>query len=60
MVLSPNRQVLVGALFFSVTGAMIAYAFRPDLTTDLEWGVGIFLVYLALFKLGVVKPYKRK
>jgi hypothetical protein len=39
---------------------MIAYAFRPDLMTDLEWGVGIFIVYLALFKLGLLKPYKRK
>jgi hypothetical protein len=60
LVLSPNRQVLVGALFFSVTGTMIAYAFRPDLMTDLEWGVGIFIVYLALFKAGVMKPYKPK
>jgi hypothetical protein len=60
LVLSPNRQALVGALFFSVCGAMIAYAFRHDLITDLEWAVGIFLAYLALYKLGVLKPYKRK
>jgi hypothetical protein len=59
LVLSPNRQALVGALFLSVFGIMIAYAVRPDLITDLEWGVGIFLAYLALFKLGVLKPYKR-
>lgn len=60
LVLPPNLQVLVGALFFSVCGIMIAYAFRPDLITDLEWGVGIFLAYVALYKLGVLKPYKRK
>jgi hypothetical protein len=60
LVLSPNRQALVGALFFSVCATMIAYAVRPDLMTDLEWGVGIFLAYLALYKLGVLKPYKRK
>jgi len=60
LVLSPNVGALVGALFFSVSGAMIAYIFRPDLITGLEWGVGIFLAYLALFKLGVLKPYKRK
>ena len=60
LVLSPNRQVLVGALFFSVCGIMIASAVRPDLVTDLEWGGGIFLAYVALYKLGVVKPYKRK
>jgi hypothetical protein len=60
LVLSPNRQALVGALFFSVCGTMIAYAARPDLITDLEWGVGIFFAYLALYKLGVLKPYKRK
>jgi hypothetical protein len=58
LVLSPNRQALVGALFFSVTGTMIAFGIRPDLTTDLAWGVGIFLTYLALYKLGVLKPYK--
>ena len=60
LVLSPNRQALVGALFFSVTGTMIAYAVRPDLITDIEWAVGIFVAVLALYKLGVVKPYKRK
>jgi hypothetical protein len=59
-VLSPNRSALIGALFFSVCGTMIAYAVRPDLITDLEWAVGIFLAYLALYKLGVLKPYKRK
>lgn len=58
LVLSPNRQALVGALFLSVTGTMIAYGVRPDLITDLEWGVGIFLAYLALYKLGLLKPYK--
>jgi hypothetical protein len=60
LVLSPNHQALVGALFFSVCGAMIAYVVRPDLFTVLEWGVGIFLAYLALYKLGVLKPYRRK
>jgi hypothetical protein len=60
LVLSPNRQALVGALFFSVCGTMIAYAVRPDLITEIEWSVGIFLAVLALYKLGVVKPYKRK
>jgi hypothetical protein len=60
LVLSPNHQALVGALFFSVCGAMIAYVVRPDLITVLEWGVGIFLAYLALYKLGVLKPYRRK
>jgi hypothetical protein len=39
---------------------MIAYVVRPDLITDLEWAVGIFLAYLALYKLGVLKPHKRK
>jgi hypothetical protein len=60
LVMPPILQLLVGALFFSVTGTMIAYAVRPDLSTDSEWGVGIFVVYLALYKLGVLKPYKRK
>jgi hypothetical protein len=60
LVLSPNHQALVGALFFSVCGTMIAYAVRPDLITDLEWFLGIVIAYLALFKLGVIKPYKRK
>jgi hypothetical protein len=60
VVLSPNLQVLVGALFFSVCGIMIAYAFRRDLITDLEWGAGIFLAYLALCKLGVLKTSGRK
>jgi hypothetical protein len=56
--LSPNGQALVGSLFFSVTGTMIAYGIRPDLTTDLAWGVGIFLAYLALYKLGLIKTSK--
>jgi hypothetical protein len=60
VVLPPIGQALVGALFFSVCGIIIAYVFRRDLITDLEWGVGIFLVWLALFKFGVVKPYKPK
>ena len=60
LVLSPNHQALVGALFFSVCGTMIAYAVRPDLITEFEWCVGIFIAYLALYKLGVLKPYKRK
>jgi hypothetical protein len=60
LVLAPNLQALVGALFFSVCGTMIAYAVRPDLILDLEWFLGIFIAYLALYKLGVLKPYKRK
>jgi hypothetical protein len=60
LVLSPNLRALVGALFFSVCGAMIASAVRHDLITDLEWAVGIFLAFLALYKLGVLKPYRRK
>jgi hypothetical protein len=60
VVLPPILQLLVGALFFSVCGTMIAHAVRPNLTTDLEWGVGIILAYLALYKLGVIKPYKPK
>jgi hypothetical protein len=60
LVLPPYLQALVGALFFSVCGTMIAYVVRPDLITDLEWAVGIFLAYLALFVSGVLKPYKRK
>lgn len=60
LVLSPNRQALVGALFFSVCATMIAGAIRPDLITDVEWGAGVFLAYLALYKVGVLKPYKPK
>lgn len=60
LVLSPNLQALVGALFFLLCATMIAYAVRPDLITDVEWGVGVFIAYLALYKLGVVKPYKPK
>lgn len=60
LVLSPNRQALVGALFFLVCAAMIAHAVRNDLITDLEWGVGIFVAYMALYKIGVIKPYKPK
>jgi hypothetical protein len=60
LVLPPNLRALVGALFFSVCGAMIASAVRHDLITDLEWAVGIFLAFLALYKLGVLKPYRRK
>jgi len=56
--LSPNRQVLVGSLFLSGTGIMIAYGIRPDLYTDLAWGVGILVVYLALYKLGLLKVSK--
>ena len=56
--LSPNGQALAGSLFFSVTGAMIAYGIRPDLTTDLAWGVGILLAYLTLYKLGLIKASK--
>ena len=56
--LSPNRQALAGSLFFSVTGTMIAFGIRPDLTTDLAWGVGIFVAYLALYKLGLMKAIK--
>ncbi|MEA2644386.1 MAG: hypothetical protein QOG08_1412, partial [Chloroflexota bacterium] len=56
--LSPNGQAVVGSLFFSVTGSMIAYVFRPDPTIDLAWGVGIFLAYLALYKLGLIKARK--
>lgn len=60
LVLSPNRQVLLAALFLSLCGTMIAYAVRPDLLTEVEWAVGIPVVYLALYKLGLLKPYKRK
>lgn len=60
LVLPPNGQALVGALFFAVCGTMIAYSVRPDLITDLGWGAGILVLYLALFKLGVLKPYKPK
>jgi len=60
LVATPNYQALMGALFFSLCGTMIAAAVRPDLLTDSEWCVGIFVVYLALFKLGVLKPYRRK
>jgi hypothetical protein len=60
LVLSPNWQALVGALFFLVTATMIAYVVRADMITDLEWGVGFFVGYLAFYKLGVLKPYRRK
>ena len=58
LVLSPNRQALVGAVLFSVCGSMIASALGLAPIADLEWGVGIFVAYLALYKLGVIKPYK--
>src|SRR4029077_17301399 len=65
LVLSPNGQALMSALFFSLTGAMITYAFRPDLpfTTWLAlvpgMFFGIFFAMLVGYRVGFIRPYRR-
>lgn len=59
IVLSTNGQALAGGVLFSVLGTMIASAVGLAPIADLEWGAGIFVAYLVLYKLGVLKPYKR-
>lgn len=58
MFLPGYQQAILGALFFSVTGAMVIAIFRPDLptTTPLAWGVGIASAYLIAYGLGWLKP----
>lgn len=58
MQLSGRAQVLVGATFLSLTGGMIAYGLSHDATIMLEWVIGIFVVYVVAYGVGIIKPSK--
>ena len=62
LVLSPPLQALVGASMFAVTVPMVIYIFWSHwpLTTYALIGAGIFVVYVAAFALGLMKPYRRQ
>jgi hypothetical protein len=56
--LSGRSQTFVGAIFFSLTGSMIAYALSHDLTITLEWAIGIFVAYVVAYRVGIIKASK--
>ena len=58
------KGLLVGALFFSVSGAMIAAVVRPNTAWEgvpvwIVWGIGIFIVFWIACGLGWIRPYGR-
>jgi hypothetical protein len=61
LILPGPLQALVGAIALAFTVPAVAYMFmqsRWPTITFLYIGIGVFVVYLAAFAVGLIKPYK--
>ncbi len=60
LILPGPLQALLGGICLAVTVPMVIYVFwsRWPITTYFLVGAGIFVVYVASFALGLLKPYK--